>query len=487
MLVMFIIIKIILIVSVLFIEKKPPMEAIAWILLIVFFPIGGYILYILFGETWTKKLAKQGNEKYLKENYESHLHDRIRKNAPGTNPTPIAKLAPEGFDNFHSLLQLHKNHSNSTYTLDNNVKIFTCGEDKFKQLFEDIENSAQSIHILYFRIYKDDISTEFVNRLTRKAKQGVEVRLIYDGVASFTSKSFFKDLINAGGKVYADERSFLKNLFKINFRNHRKLAVIDGQIGYIGGMNVSDRYMGKHKKKNPWRDTHLRVTGSAVLSLQFYFIRDWSRIVPSLLNDIPKSEIEEYLPLPKEKGNIGMQIVISGVGPEEERVKLGFINMITHATEEIQIQTPYFVPDQEILQALKVAILSGVRVQIMVPGISSSMFLHPVTLSYAKELLMEGAEVYLYKGYIHAKTISVDKKVCSIGSTNFDQRSLNLSDEINAFVYDSDFARYHKEIFNEDIKNSIKIRKEDYENQDKTTKFMDAVRESTLRLIAPFL
>lgn len=487
MIIAFIIIKIILIFSVIFVEKKPPMEALAWILVIVFFPIGGYILYIIFGETWTKKLTKRYNEKYLKENYKQHLHDRIKENAPGTNPTPLPQLAPPGYENFHSLMQLHKNFSNSTYTMDNEINILIKGEEKFENLFADIEAATHSIHLLYFRIFKDDISSKLVNKLTKKAREGVEVRLIYDGIASFTSKSFFKDLLDAGGQVYSDEVSFFKNLLMINFRNHRKLAIIDGKIGYLGGMNVSDRYMGKHKKKRPWRDTHLRITGSAVMSLQFYFLRDWCRITPSLEEDIPCENIKAYLPKPIKKGNIGVQIVISGVGPEEGRVKFGFLNMITHASEKIQIQTPYFVPDEEILQALKVAVLSGIKVEVMIPKVSSSMFLHPVTLSYARELLMLGAKIYLYKGYIHAKTITVDGKVSSIGSTNFDQRSLNISDEINAFIYDTEFAKKHKEIFQRDIKDSIQMRKEDYQNIDKKTKVVDTVKESTLRLIAPFL
>src|SRR5690606_24841984 len=246
---------------------------------------------------------------------------------------------------------------------------------------------------------------------------------------------------------------------RINFRNHRKIVVIDGKIAYLGGFNVGDEYLGLVKKFGYWRDTHLRIEGTAVHAAQIRFILDWNQA--SDRNDIyydPK-----YFPNITQKGKIPIQVVTSGPDSQYEHIKNGYIKMISLAKKSIYIQTPYFIPDNSILDALRIAVLSGVEVNIMIPNKPDHLFVYWATLSYIGELLDAGANVEIYdKGCIHAKMIVVDDLAASIGTANIDVRSFQLNFEVNAFIYDSQTAKRLVHIFEQDIKKSRRLTYDQY-------------------------
>src|SRR5690625_5857745 len=266
--------------------------------------------------------------------------------------------------------------------------------------------------------------------------------------------------------------------FKINFRNHRKLAIIDGEIGYIGGFNIGDEYLGKSDKFGYWRDTHLRVRGDAVKTMQTRFILDWNQ---ASRNHIDYNE--KYF-IGGEIGDVGVQIVSSGPDQEWEQIKYGYIKMILTAKEYVYIQTPYFIPDDSLMDALRIAALSGVKIKVMIPNKPDHLFVYWATFSIVGELLSEGAEVYLYQnGFLHAKTIVVDGKVSSVGTANIDVRSFRLNFEVNAFLYDVDIAHQLVEAFQQDINLSTQMTKSLYEQRSIGIKF----KESISRLIGPIL
>ena len=261
-----------------------------------------------------------------------------------------------------------------------------------------------------------------IDLLTKKAREGVKVRILYDEMGSRRiKKRSFNKLIEAGGEVevFFPSKIPFVNL-RINFRNHRKIVIIDGTIAYVGGFNVGDEYLGLDKKFGYWRDTHLRITGDAVHATQIRFILDWNQA--SNRHDIYYNK--EYFPDIPKKGNIPLQIVTSGPDSEWEQIKYGYIKMISSAKKSIYIQTPYFIPDASILDALRIAILSGVDVKIMIPNKPDHMFVYWATLSYIGELLKAGAKVYIYEnGFIHAKMIVVDDEAASVGTAKIDVRS----------------------------------------------------------------
>jgi cardiolipin synthase A/B len=288
-------------------------------------------------------------------------------------------------------------------------------------------------------------------------------------------------LKKAGGyvEIFFPSKIPLVNL-RINFRNHRKIVVIDGKIAYLGGFNVGDEYLGLVKKFGYWRDTHLRIEGTAVHAAQIRFILDWNQA--SDRNDIyydPK-----YFPNITQKGKIPIQVVTSGPDSQYEHIKNGYIKMISLAKKSIYIQTPYFIPDNSILDALRIAVLSGVEVNIMIPNKPDHLFVYWATLSYIGELLEAGANVYIYdNGFIHAKMIVVDDLAASIGTANIDVRSFQLNFEVNAFIYDSQTAKRLVHIFEQDIKKSRRLTYDQYLQRPLIIRF----KESISRLLSPIL
>ena len=329
-------------------------------------------------------------------------------------------------------------HNDAIYSQNNGVTLFTDGTEKFASLIQDLEGATDHIHLLYYIIRNDNLGTKIANVLIKKAKEGVDVRLLYDDMGSRSlGKKYVRRLEAANIKVGAFFPPKIPKLnFKVNFRNHRKLAIIDGSIGYIGGFNIGDEYLGKSEKFGYWRDTHLKIVGDAVKTMQTRFILDW--------NQASRDHIgydDRYF-IGRDAGDVGIQIVSSGPDQDWEQIKYGYIKMIMAAKEYVYIQTPYFIPDESLMDALRIAALSGVKIRIMIPNKPDHMFVYWATLSKVGELLHEGAEIYLYQnGFLHAKTIVVDGKLSSVGTANIDVRSFRLNFEVNAFLYDVDIAK----------------------------------------------
>ncbi len=461
-----IILNIIFIILLIFFERKDPTVTWAWLLILTLIPVLGFILYLFIGLTPKKR----------KHFLEKQREDDLKELNFGCE-TGILDVDKLDFDDLEkSIIKVGLRCEKPSVVGYNKLDIYTNGRDKFADLFEDIDNAEKFIHASYYIIQDDNLGDEFIDRLTQKAAEGVEVRLLYDkmGCRNLSRHSIHK-LEDAGGEAVP----FAPFVLDMNYRNHRKNVVIDGQIGYLGGINVGNEYLGLSERFGHWRDTHLRIKGESVDSMQYRFLLDWNFASGK---DIKRSEY--YFPKKEFTGNSAVQIVSSGPDSKETEIKSLFLKMIYEAEKSIFIQTPYFIPDQSILEALQLASRSGVDVRIMIPDRSDHPFVYGANNSFVGQLLEAGARCYNYsRGFLHSKTISIDSRILSVGTTNMDVRSFKLNFEINAFIYDRKIARAYDEIFFEDIEHSIEITAEEYKNRGWTMK----VRESISRLLSPIL
>ncbi|KAB7704787.1 cardiolipin synthase [Bacillus aerolatus] len=461
---------------VIFMERRDAAATWAWLMVLLFIPVLGFLLYLVFGQNLSRQRLFDWDDK-VKIGIEASLQTQIYeiKNELFHFRNPHTE---ENKDLVYMLLR----NNDAVLTEDNEVTIFTDGKDKFNALLEDINRAKHHIHLQYYIFRVDHLGSEIVRQLTEKAKQGVEVRVLYDEMGSRgVRKRHFKELIEAGGivEVFFPSRIPFINL-RLNYRNHRKLAIIDGQIGYVGGFNIGDEYLGRNPKFGYWRDTHLRIEGTAVHAIQTRFILDWNQA--SKRYDIHYSD--HYFPNKPSNNNVSMQIVTSGPDSEWEQIKNGYIKMISSARKSVYIQTPYFIPDASLLDALRIAALSGVDVRIMIPNKPDHMFVYWATYSYIGELMKAGAKTYIYDaGFIHAKTIVVDKKLSSVGTANIDVRSFRLNFEVNAFIYHHRTSQKLAKIFERDMDLSFELTPDLYQNRKKLIKF----KESISRLLSPIL
>lgn len=456
--------------AIIFFERQNPSATWAWLMVLVFIPIAGFILYLIFNQNFTKKKMFHWDE----------------ENKTGVKKQVDNQLQMINDDTFPFKEEIHKQYKDHIYmnlvnddalfTQNNDVMIYTDGRRKFDALLSDIQGAKDHIHIQYYIIHDDGLGTELVEALTEKALEGVQVRVLYDHMGSRRiSSHFYNDLKQAGGIVEV----FFPH-FHLNYRNHRKLAIIDGEIGYVGGFNVGDEYLGLDQKFGYWRDTHLRTKGEVVHSLQNRFILDWNQA--SKQHDFTYEE--RFYPVLREVGDVGVQIVSSGPDTEGQQIKKAYVKMINSARKYIYLQTPYFIPDDTVLDALRIAVESGVDVRIMVPDKPDHMFVYWATLSNVGELLKAGANIYIYtNGFVHAKTLVVDDTIASVGTANIDHRSFRLNFEVNAFLYDEKTTANLRKAFENDIDVSRKLTWEEYQKRSLIIK----IKESISRLISPVL
>ncbi|WP_426381827.1 cardiolipin synthase [Bacillus velezensis] len=472
----FFVLNILLAVIMIFKERRDASASWAWLLVLFFIPILGFILYLLFGHNLRRKhlfqwedRKKIGIEKLLK----FQLKDLKSRQFQFNNRATV--------DNKDLIYMLVMNN-HAVFTEDNSVEILTDGRDKFKRLMKDISNAKDHIHLQYY-IYKgDELGKKLRDALVKKAREGVKVRVLYDELGSRSlRKKFFKPLRDAGGHVEVFFPSRLRPInLRLIYRNHRKLVIIDGETGYVGGFNVGDEYLGLNPKFGYWRDTHLRLQGTAVHAIQTRFILDWNQAS----HHHTLTYVPNHFPECEPNGNVGMQIVTSGPDSEWEQIKNGYIKMISTAKRSILIQTPYFIPDSSLLDALRIACLSGIDVKIMIPNKPDHAFVYWATLSYIGDLLKAGASVYIYdNGFIHAKTIVVDDETASVGTANIDVRSFRLNFEVNAFIYDVTIAKKLISSFKEDLLVSRKYTYEEYQERSLRIR----IKESISRLLSPIL
>lgn len=449
-------------------ENRNPVKSLAWIVVLVFLPIGGFILYLFFGQQYrhTRMISKR-KRRILQKMSGNTAHLGVSEHGN--------KLSPES----QQQIQLGYQLGGTQLFVHNQIEIFTDGESKFKALIKDISGAETFIHLQYYIFANDKLGKSIQQLLMEKARQGVKIRILYDDVGCWKVKSrFFKEMRKAGIEI----KPFFKVTFpqlanKLNYRNHRKVSVIDGKIGYIGGMNIADRYC-DGLSWGIWRDTHARIKGPAVYGLQSAFSIDWSFTTREFLSEAC------YYPPVEECGDTDMQILTSGPLGEWKEIAISFLKAIANARECIYIQTPYFLPTDSLLKALQAAALAKVDVRLMIPSHSDSRLLQYASQSYLKEILRAGIKVYFYQGgFLHAKSLIIDNEFSSLGSTNFDFRSFDHNFEINAFLYSPETNAQMKKIFINDMRQCRRITLSRWKRRPLATK----VAESFARLMSPIL
>ena len=456
-------------------EKRSTNSIIAWILILYLAPYVGFIVFILIGRKMNnanmfgfKNAELNTFKSYLNKNEEKNKYNK--ESLYEKNKDMI--LALEAMDY-------------SPYRNDNNVSMYSDGKLFFNELLESLKKAKKSINIEFYIFKNDDIGTKILSVLEEKAKEGVEVRLLYDSVGSRSlNRNVLNKLINEGGKVGEFFPSWLKFInINMNFRNHRKIVVIDNNVGFVGGFNVGDEYLGKDSKFGYWRDTHIKFTGSAVNDLNLRFLADWRYATKE---EVSLEEIFEANEENSNSNNVGMQIVSSGPNLSDKyEIKMAYLKMIQKAKKYLYIQSPYLIIDNSISDSLKLAAASGVDVKIMIPGKGDHPFVYWANLVYAGDLIKEGIRVFHYdkNAFLHAKTVVIDDEVCSIGTANMDTRSFELNFEVSSFIYSEKIAKEQKYEFENDMKMCEELTLEKYQNRSRIVK----IKESLSRLFSDVL
>ncbi|WP_440857788.1 cardiolipin synthase [Staphylococcus shinii] len=462
--------------TIIFMERRSAGSVWAWLLVLVLIPILGFIIYLFIGRQIQRDHIfsldeddKIGIEMIVSEQLEALKNDNFSK---GNHQ--IVK--------FKDMVQMLLYNNAAFLTTDNEIKTFTDGKKKFDSLLKDIEEATDYIHIQYYIFRNDSLGKLILNALERKLEQGIEVKMLYDDMGSRgLSLKDFKSFRKNGGQVEAFFPSKLPLInLRMNNRNHRKIVIIDGHIGYVGGFNVGEEYLGKKKKFGYWRDTHLRIVGDAVNALQLRFMLDWN----SQATRDNLKYADRYFPDVDSGGTIGVQIASSGPDETWEQIKYGYLKMIASAKQSIHIQSPYFIPDQSFLDAIKIAALGGVDVSIMIPNKPDHPFVYWATYNNVASLLDAGVNIFHYNnGFLHSKTLVIDDEVASVGTTNMDHRSFTLNFEINAFIYDTHIAKELRLAFEKDLEVSYRLTKEIYQQRNLWIKF----KEGISRLLSPIL
>lgn len=441
---------------VIFVEKRNPSEALLWILVLICFPYFGIILYLIFGSTFSIKLTAYHRNKKL-------------ASKKGHQENPLTNISLDNLNETDkNVASFNAKYNNSTLTCYEDIKFLTSGKEHYQALFKDIKEAKECIYIEFYTIHNDVVGNKLVEALTEKQREGIKVIVMCDFLANIGSPNkMFKPLTNVGGKLIRIKP------YLTHFRSHRKIVTIDHKISYIGGMNIGKQYANMDKKKNPWRDTQVRIVGASTLVLDEYFENDYlcATSVKSYFKTFPK---DRKVPKFKKTNNYA-EFIIGGVDTSKEKIKMTYLNMIRNAKKSIKIQSPYFIPDESILDALKVALSSNVKVELMIPGIKASFFLDPVTNYFTNEIMKYGATVLKYDGYVHAKTMVIDDELCSIGSVNMDMRSLLVDDEICGIFYKNDLVKEYIKILENDKKHCKKYTLEDYKKRSFKEKILESI------------
>lgn len=446
-------------------ENRNPLKTIPWVVAVLLAPGIGLLFYLFFGQDNRKQriISRRTYKRIMKRPHT----ERILQDA--------CNLPPE----YRPLATLLKNNNRASLLYGSRIKTFITGKSKFEALLQDLREAKRYIHIEYYIFCNDHVGNEVREVLMAKAKAGIKVRLLYDDVGCWNvPNSFFRSMKDAGIEVYPFLRvAFPSFTSKVNYRNHRKIVVIDGKIGYVGGMNVADRYE-NGCSWGCWRDTHFRIEGKGVHGLQAAFLIDWYAVSKQFLNS------KQYYPKVEVFEDTIMQVITSGpIGPWRTLLQ-GIIRTITNARQYVYIQTPYFLPTEGLNQALQIASLEGIDVRLMLPLHSDTRITHLASRSFIDDLLRAGAKVYFYRpGFLHAKLVVCDDYISCIGSANMDFRSFEHNFEINCFVYQQNFAQQMKKIFIRDMQDCDRVLPEVWSKRSWKKKFC----ESFMRLFSPLL
>ena len=449
-------------------DNKQPAKTIAWIMVLLFMPFLGIVLYVFFGQDIRKQ--------------------RLISNRSMDQLTKRSMLEFAEQENLHlpadsqPLMRLFANQNWALPFKDNQVEIYTDGYGFVFSLLQAIGRAEKHIHIDTYIIEDDPLGNLIADALTDKARQGVEVRLIYDDVGCWrVSDSFFERMRDAGIDVHA----FMPVRFpaftsKVNYRNHRKLCVIDGKVGFIGGMNIAKRYV-KGTGKQPWRDTHLRIQGGGVYALQRAFLIDWYFVDRTLItNRVYYPPVDIHI-----NNSCLVQVVTSSPIAPWPDIMQGYVRILLQAQKYVYMETPYFLPTEPVLFAMRTAALAGVDIRLMIPRKADAKLVEWASRSYVMEAIEAGVKVYLYMGgFNHSKLLVSDDNLCTVGSTNIDFRSFENNFEANAFFYDEEMAQRIKAIYLKDESQSILVDDVSYFVK---RPFMKRLFESIVRLLSPLL
>lgn len=447
-------------------ENRNPIRSLAWVVALIFLPYVGLVFYIFFGRSLRgQRMVSRHNKQKMVTQMNFRGVD-LRK-------VPISESEK-------SLVKLARNISSSIYSENNKVEIFTEGRTKFEALKRDLENARHTIYLQYYIFLDDSTGQEIAEILKRKAREGVDVKVIYDHIGSFSaSNRFFKEMEEVG----VDTHPFFKVTFphfanRLNWRNHRKIVVIDGKIGYIGGMNIADRYVKGPKPGEVWRDTHFRIEGDVLESLTFSFAVDWNFLNQPHLMLYPRTSPGTL------NNHVGMQVVVSGPTGNWDNLALVYMKAISMAKKSIYIQTPYFLPTDALQHALEAAALSKVDVRVMIPRKPDSRMLRYASFSYVTQCLRAGIKVYLYNpGMLHAKAMMIDDTFVTAGSTNFDFRSFENNFECNLLIYDKEVNKEMRDIFFRDMGHCTRLSYALWHQRP----ILQRAWESVVRLVSPIL
>ncbi|QAA82332.1 cardiolipin synthase [Aequorivita sp. H23M31] len=453
-------------------DTQSTTKTFAYLLAIIFLPFIGIIIYFSLGINYRKRKI------YSKKIFGDDKRVAAIRKQISVDSKAIFSNKESPVINFKKLALLILNQTLSPIIGDNDVSLLLNGENKFPKVFEALKSAKDHIHIEYYIFNDDSVGCKIIDLLIEKAKEGVKVRFIYD---DFGSRAIRKvqvpRLIAAGVEAFPFYRIKLISFAnRLNYRNHRKIIIIDGTIGFVGGINVSDKYVNSTTEKEIlfWRDTHLMIEGPAVRTLQYIFIGDWNYCSGTLLE--PKDHFFPQMHrIPVEKGKI-VQIVASGPDSDTALIEQSLMQAINLAKEEILITTPYFIPGLSLLDCLMLAAYSGIKIKLLVPGISDSHLVNFAARSYYGRLMKAGAEIYRYdKGFVHAKTMVVDKQLAIVGTANMDIRSFDLNFEVNAIVYDEEIAKELSQAFYDDLNCATKIDNEQWRTRSNAIQLIEKI------------
>lgn len=457
------------IIVIIIIENRNPLKAIAWIAIVSLIPIAGIVAYVMFGQD--KRRKHKINRRFYEVLTQKPKDSTIQHN----HKDEYAELKKHG-----KTINLIKKLDNSPVCEVSDIETFTVGKDMFSRMFADIREAKTNIHILSYIIEDDTLFEQLVEILKQKARENVRIRIIYDHIGSYSiSARKWKELRKCGIESYP----FMKVLFpilssSINYRNHRKITVIDGRIAYVGGMNIATRYLGDTDGVF-WRDTHFRLTGQTVYSLQSQFLSDWytvSRRIPNIRKCFPEISYKT--------GDVMAQFICSGPIEEYKNIEQTIISLISRATDRIYIQTPYLLPTSILNNALISASLSGIKVEIMIPDKGDNKITSWAIDSFLSPLLQSNIKIYRYKkGFLHSKLMMIDGDVSVIGSPNMDFRSFEYNFEIIGVVYNCDFCKSLEQIFDADKKDCVIMDIKEWEERSNFIKLRDGI----MRLFSPLL
>ena len=469
-------INIILSLIIIYFQRRSPQTVWTWLLLLYFIPILGFVLYLLIGQDFHKSRMFKAKE------IEGELKYAVRRQEENIYRKRLRLANPE-MARFRDLILYNLEAGEAVLTDNNDVRIYTDGKEKFRALIEEMKRAKRYIHLQYYIIKDDELWRQVEAVLIQKAKEGVEVRVLFDSMGCRSMHNRDWERLEKNGIMVAE---FFPALFgslqlRINYRNHRKIVVIDGRIGFVGGFNIGREYQGQDEKFGYWRDTHLCIEGAAVTSLSVRFVLDWNYAArENLFLEDKLFQIPQYV----RNGHDPVQIISSGPDSQTKTIHDNYLRLIHHAKEHVYIQTPYFIPDDSILDALKIASRSGVDVRIMIPCKPDHPFVYWATYSYIGDMVAAGAKCYVYNnGFLHAKTLSVDGMAACVGTANMDIRSFGLNFEVNAVIYSERTVQRLERAFENDMTKCTQVTRKVYDQRS----LLVRVKEQFSRLLSPLL